>query len=72
MKTAAENAFIKNDYEILFKDSPEYFVIFNAKMFQEGDLIRFISFNDSGFIIETHWYPIFNIHRIKTYKETKL
>ena len=45
MKIAIEKAFIKNDYELLFKDSSEYFVICNAKMFQEGNLIRFICFN---------------------------
>ena len=53
-----------SDFEILFKDSPEYFYVSNARMFQEGKLIRFIVFENEKFK-EEHWYPISNIHRIK-------
>ena len=56
----------KHHYEILFKDSPEYFAVKNAKMIQEGSFVRFICFD--GFKpLEDHWYPINNIHRIKRY-----
>ena len=53
-----------SDFEILFKDSPEYFYVKGARMIQEGALIRFICFKDGNFDCD-HWYPIVNIHRIK-------
>lgn len=65
----------KHDYEILFKDSAEYFSVRNAKMIQEGQFVRFISFQSllpNAPLEEEFWYPIINIHRIKRYakKET--
>jgi hypothetical protein len=63
-----KNFLKKHDYEILFKDSPEYFAVLNAKMMQEGSLIRFICFVDDKLSHE-EWYPIQNIHRIKRYAE---
>jgi hypothetical protein len=62
-----ENQLLKSDYELLFKDSAEYFGVFNAKMIQEGQFIRFICFNEDNTYKETVWYPIQNIHRIKSY-----
>jgi hypothetical protein len=64
----------KHDYEILFKDSAEYFAVKNAKMIQEGAFVRFITFDcklPSARLEEDHWYPIVNIHRIKRYHEVK-
>lgn len=67
MSKAQENAMKKADYELLFKDSSEYFSVLNAKMIQEGAFIRFICFNEQDKFKENHWYPIANIHRIKSY-----
>lgn len=67
MSKAKENAFKKSDYEILFKDSAEYFLVPNAKMIQEGAFVRFLCFDDQDKYKETHWYPIANIHRLKVY-----
>lgn len=68
MSKAIENATKKTDFEILFKDSPGYFAIKNAKMIQEGAFVRFICFDEDMFK-EEHWYPIQNIHRIKSYPQ---
>ena len=54
----------KHEYQILFKDSPEYFLIHNARMVQEGAFVRFMLF-DGDIWKEDHFYPIANIHRIK-------
>ena len=62
-----DNAMTKHDYEIMFNDSPEYFVVKNAKMMQEQSFVKFISFDGSDKYKETHWYPISKIHRIKSY-----
>jgi hypothetical protein len=57
----------KRDFEILFKDSPEYFAVLNAKMIFEGKkFVRFLIFEGDVLIAE-EFYPIQNIHRIKTY-----
>ena len=63
-------AFEKHDYEILFNDSAEYFLVKNCKMVQEGDLIRFICFKGDKLASE-EWYPMSKIHRIKRYHEVK-
>lgn len=65
MSKAEENSLKKYDYEVLFKDSPEYFAIKNAKMIQEKKLIRFICFHPNDLFKEDVWFPISNIHRIK-------
>lgn len=57
---------LKHDYEISFNDSPEYFLIENAKMIQEKNMVRFICFDGSDFK-EDVWYPMANIYRIKRY-----
>jgi len=56
----------KHDYEITFKDSPEYFVVENAKMIPEETLVRFICFTGDKYKEEV-WYPTCNIYRIKRY-----
>lgn len=66
MNKAVENSMKKRDYEILFKDSPEYFAVKNARMIQEGLFVRFISFDGDVFKDDT-WFPINVIHRIKAY-----
>lgn len=66
---ATLNANRKHDYEILFKDSPEYFVGKNAKMIQEGLMIRFIQFDENDNLASEESYPIFHIHRTKVYYE---
>lgn len=57
----------KADFELLFKDSPDYFLVKNAKMLQEGDLIRFICFDDKDKYDCDQWFPLSSIHRIKRY-----
>lgn len=69
MNKAIDNSMRKHDYEILFKDSPEYFVVKNAKMIQEGLMIRFIQFDENDNPVSEESYPIFHIHRIKVYYE---
>ena len=59
---------LKHDYEILFNDSADYFIAENAKMTQEGSLIRFICFDENGEFKEDVWYPMVGIHRIKRYR----
>ena len=56
---------LKQDYQILFKDSPEYFTVPNSRMIQEGAFVSFICFDDQDNYKERHWYPLSNIHRIK-------
>lgn len=63
---AEYNMMKKYDYEIMFKDSPEYFLIKNAKMIQEYSLVRFICFEGDKYKEEV-WYPTQNIYRIKRY-----
>jgi hypothetical protein len=66
MNEAVDKSYRKSDFEILFKDSPEYFAVKNAKMYTEGPLVCFVCFDDDKYK-ETHWYPLCNIHRIKKY-----
>lgn len=54
----------KSDFEILFRDSPEYFGVENARMFQEGAFVRFCTF-DGDKPKDDVFFPIANIHRIK-------
>ena len=69
MNKAKENQMKKSDFEILFHDSPEYFAVSNAKMMQEGNMVRFICFDDKDSLKEEIWYPMSNIYRIKRYPE---
>lgn len=66
MGKAKDHQMFKSDFEILFKDSPEYFLIENAKMLIEGPLVRFLSFKKDEIYSDT-WYPLENIFRIKRY-----
>jgi hypothetical protein len=66
MGKAKENAFKKFDYEILFKDSPDYYVVKNAKFLIEGTFVRFICFEGDE-ISHDEYYPTQHIHRIKRY-----
>lgn len=61
----------KFDYEILFKDSPEYFMVPSARMIQlNGPFVRFVCFDETGESrLYTEWYPVANIHRIKRYEK---
>lgn len=70
MSKAKENSFKKADFEILFIDSPEYFLVSNAKFIQEQAFVRFICFDGDTFK-EDIWFPINRIHRIKRYAEKK-
>jgi len=58
----------KRNFEILFRDSSEKFFVFNARMFNEAGLIRFICFNDDETYKECIYYPLINIYRIKELK----
>jgi len=60
-----DKTFEKSDFEILFKDSPEYFGIKNARILQEGAFVRFICFDKDDLFKCDIWHPIANIHRIK-------
>lgn len=60
-----DKTLIKSDFELLFKDSPEYFGVKNARMLVEGPFVRFIKFDENNIMIADEWYPIENIHRIK-------
>ena len=60
-----DKTFEKSDFEILFKDSPEYFGIKNARMLQEGLFVRFICFDKDNKFKCDIWHPIASIHRIK-------
>jgi hypothetical protein len=67
MSKAKENQMKKSDFEISFQDSPEYFLVENAKMIQEGNLFRFICFDESYNYKEDVWLPMVNVHRVKRY-----
>lgn len=66
MSKAKERQLQKHDYEIMFNDSPEYFLVENAKMFTEGAFVRFICFEGDAYK-EEYFYPLMKIHRIKRY-----
>ena len=67
MSKAKENQMRKSDFEISFQASPDYFLVENAKMIQEGNLVRFICFDENDKFKENIWYPMINIFRIKRY-----
>jgi hypothetical protein len=56
---------LKGDFSILFKDSPEYFIVENARMIFEDKLVRFVCFDEANNFKEDIWYPLNNIFRIK-------
>lgn len=68
MSKAVDNMMKKFDYEITFHDSPDYFLVGNAKMIFENQMVRFICFDDDNKYKEDHWYPMSSINRIKKYK----
>lgn len=68
---AKQNAMKKSNFEILFKDSAEYFAVSNAKMFTEGPYTRFVCFNEDNTFSHNEFYPTNDIHRIKAYAMTK-
>ncbi len=60
--------FKKNDFEILFRDSSEYFAVENAKMIVEGSFVRFVCFDSKEELakfIHDIYYPVDLIYRIK-------
>ena len=67
MSKAKENQMRKSDFEVSFQDSPDYFLVENAKMMQQGNLVRFICFDENDKFKEDIWYPMINIFRIKRY-----
>jgi len=67
MNKAQQNQMKKSDFELMFNDSPEYFLVSNAKMVQEQSFVRFISFAQEDKFKEDIWFPIRKIHRIKRY-----
>lgn len=67
MSKAKEKQMRKSDFEISFQDSPEYFIVENAKIIQEGNLIRFLCFDENDKFKEDIWYPMINVHRVKRY-----
>ncbi len=67
MATIKEKQLKKTDFEILFMDSSEYFLVENARMIQEGNMVRFICFDENDEFKHDLWYPMTNIFRIKRY-----
>lgn len=67
MGKAFDNMMKKSDYEITFNDSPEYFLVENAKMIFEKSVVRFICFTEDNEWKEEVWYPLLNVYRIKKY-----
>ena len=67
MSKAKEKQMRKSDFEISFQDSPEYFLVQNAKMIQEGNLLRFICFDENDKFKEDVWFPMINVYRVKRY-----
>lgn len=67
MSKAFDNMMKKSDYEVSFNDSPEYFLVANAKMIFERSVVRFICFTEEDKWKEEIWYPLSNIYRIKRY-----
>lgn len=57
----------KRNFQILFRDSSEYFFIKNARLFNESNFARFEVFEEDTWK-ETIYYPLCNIFRIKTVK----
>ena len=67
MSKAKDNMMKKSDFEVLFKDSPDYFLVENAKIMFEQGMVRFICFTEADNWKEEVWYPMCNIYRIKRY-----
>lgn len=57
-------------YQILFIDSPEYFIVKYARMIFESNMVRFVCFTcedqQNAIYKEDMWFPVNRIHRIKT------
>jgi hypothetical protein len=66
MNTPAEKANRKSDFELLFKDSPQYFAVLNARMIQEGALVRFVCFDNQDRYDKDVMFPLANIFRIQS------
>lgn len=62
----------KQDYEILFRDSNDYFSEKNARLVYLNGVACFFVFDDKDNLKYTAHYPLINIYRIKTYAPTKL
>jgi len=56
----------KQNFQILFKDSPEAFWIDNARMIIEGAFVRFIVFKGEEYSHD-EFYPTEHVHRIKRF-----
>jgi len=55
----------KSNFEILFKDSPDYFAVFNARLIlAPNGWVIFYVFDGDRFVRQ-EMYPIQHIHRIK-------
>jgi len=48
MDTAEKKQKRKSNFEISFNDSPEYFIVKNAKMIMEDPVVRFMVFDGDG------------------------
>jgi hypothetical protein len=65
MARAKKESEMKGTFSILFKDSPEYVSIENARLLVESGLVRFMVFDDEDNFIEDIWFPLINIFRIQ-------
>lgn len=68
---AKENQMKKSNFELLFRDSSEYFLIENAKMISEAGFVRFICFDEKDNFKKDVWYPLVNIYRITRYADAR-
>lgn len=55
----------KSDFEVLFKDSPDYFVVRNARIILAVNGWVLFHVFDGDQYIRQEMYPTANIHRIK-------
>jgi Zn finger protein HypA/HybF involved in hydrogenase expression len=64
---AKSNMMKKHNFEIMFNDSPEYFLVERAKMIFEKNMVRFICFDTDNSFKCNEWFPMCNVSRIKGY-----
>lgn len=56
---------MKKNYEIIFQDSPETFIIKEARMIVMDNMVMFRCFDANFELVDVHYYPLCNVHRIK-------
>lgn len=54
----------KHDYQLLFKDSPEYYWVPNSRLIINADVALFLVFKEDT-LVEQQFYPWQHIQRVK-------